>query len=49
VRKACPRIGPGIARHVAGLAVALAITPAMAQPLDKVSFGTNWVAEAEHG
>lgn len=23
--------------------------PAMAQTLDKVSFGTNWVAEAEHG
>src|SRR3974390_3041521 len=22
---------------------------ALAQPLDKVSFGTNWVAEAEHG
>ena len=23
--------------------------PACAQTLDKVSFGTNWVAEAEHG
>src|SRR6187455_493141 len=23
--------------------------PAQAQTLDKVSFGTNWVAEAEHG
>lgn len=23
--------------------------PASAQPLDKVTFGTNWVAEAEHG
>src|ERR1051326_7650109 len=23
--------------------------PASAQQLDKVSFGTNWVAEAEHG
>ena len=22
---------------------------AAAQPLDKVTFGTNWVAEAEHG
>ncbi len=33
----------------AGLAVAVAIAPASAQPLDKVSFGTNWVAEAEHG
>jgi NitT/TauT family transport system substrate-binding protein len=27
----------------------VAITPARAQTLDKVSFGTNWVAEAEHG
>jgi NitT/TauT family transport system substrate-binding protein len=25
------------------------VTPASAQALDKVSFGTNWVAEAEHG
>jgi NitT/TauT family transport system substrate-binding protein len=24
-------------------------TAAIAQPLDKVSFGTNWLAEAEHG
>ena len=31
------------------LAAALVIAPAAAQPLDKVSFGTNWVAEAEHG
>src|SRR5947209_718246 len=31
------------------LAAALATAPAAAQPLDKVSFGTNWVAEAEHG
>jgi NitT/TauT family transport system substrate-binding protein len=30
------------------LAVA-AITPASAQTLDKVTFATNWVAEAEHG
>jgi NitT/TauT family transport system substrate-binding protein len=32
-------------------ALALVITPApaAAQTLDKVSFGTNWVAEAEHG
>jgi NitT/TauT family transport system substrate-binding protein len=36
---------------IAGLvAVVMAILPAGAQtPLDKVSFGTNWVAEAEHG
>ncbi|MGD0023069.1 MAG: ABC transporter substrate-binding protein [Xanthobacteraceae bacterium] len=25
------------------------MAPASAQPLDKVAFGTNWVAEAEHG
>src|SRR5271166_4910899 len=31
------------------LALVLTIAPASAQPLDKVSFGTNWVAEAEHG
>ena len=31
----------------AGLAAAMA--PAFGQALDKVSFGTNWVAEAEHG
>jgi NitT/TauT family transport system substrate-binding protein len=35
---------------LAGLALALAATaPAAAQALDKVTFGTNWVAEAEHG
>jgi NitT/TauT family transport system substrate-binding protein len=34
----------------AGLVTALvAISPARAETLDKVSFGTNWVAEAEHG
>src|SRR5438445_3824908 len=31
------------------LATAAAIGTANAQALDKVSFGTNWVAEAEHG
>jgi NitT/TauT family transport system substrate-binding protein len=31
------------------LAVVAAIAPADAQTLDKVSFGTNWVPEAEHG
>src|SRR6266699_3820382 len=31
------------------VAVLMAIVPAAAQTLDKVSFGTNWVAEAEHG
>jgi NitT/TauT family transport system substrate-binding protein len=34
------------AAFVAALA---AMSPAPAQTLDKVSFGTNWVAEAEHG
>src|SRR5437762_8426104 len=29
--------------------LALTSAPARAQQLDKVSFGTNWVAEAEHG
>lgn len=36
----------------AGFAIVLAASPASAQKasdLDKVSFGTNWVAEAEHG
>ena len=31
------------------IALALLAAPAHAQQLDKVSFGTNWVAEAEHG
>ena len=31
------------------IAIVLLATPAYAQNLDKVSFGTNWVAEAEHG
>ena len=30
-------------------AITLLTVPAQAQQLDKVSFGTNWVAEAEHG
>jgi NitT/TauT family transport system substrate-binding protein len=30
-------------------ALVAALSPARAQTLDKVSFGTNWVAEAEHG
>ena len=34
---------------LAGLAIALTSTGAAAQTLDKVRFGTNWVAEAEHG
>ena len=35
-------------RHATALVVA-PMTRASAQALDKVSFGTNWVAEAEHG
>src|SRR5712691_763552 len=31
------------------LAAALVCGAAQAQPLDKVSFATNWVAQAEHG
>jgi NitT/TauT family transport system substrate-binding protein len=31
------------------LFIAIATAPASGQNLDKVSFGTNWVAEAEHG
>jgi NitT/TauT family transport system substrate-binding protein len=33
---------------ITGMAALFAV-PAYAQNLDKVSFGTNWVAEAEHG
>ena len=35
-----------------GLAAAMlwpVVTPVLAQALDKVTFGTNWVAQAEHG
>jgi len=39
-----------IAAHTCLVGAALALaTPAAAETLDKVSFGTNWVAEAEHG
>jgi NitT/TauT family transport system substrate-binding protein len=34
---------------IAVLALVAAVAPVRAQTLDKVSFGTNWVAEAEHG
>ncbi|MCA6108873.1 ABC transporter substrate-binding protein [Bradyrhizobium cenepequi] len=34
---------------IAVFALAGAFAPVKAQTLDKVSFGTNWVAEAEHG
>src|SRR6266403_5061625 len=32
-----------------GLSFLSSIAPALAQQLDKVRFGTNWVAEPEHG
>src|ERR1700753_2514027 len=39
-----------LASFARGALVAIAfVTTAHAQALDKVSFGTNWVAEAEHG
>jgi NitT/TauT family transport system substrate-binding protein len=38
----------GLAAAIAA-AVTPALTPAAAQTLDKVAFGTNWVAEGEHG
>jgi NitT/TauT family transport system substrate-binding protein len=34
---------------IAGLLALTAVLPVAAETLDKVSFGTNWVAEAEHG
>ena len=40
----------GICWAAAAAVLAAALTmPALAQPLDKVRFGTNWVAQAEHG
>src|SRR5439155_23199533 len=43
--RVAPGILPGIAIALAGAASSFA----SAQSLDKVSFGTNWVAEGEHG
>jgi NitT/TauT family transport system substrate-binding protein len=46
------RMPPAIAFRIAAIGIALAgavISQAAAQGLDKVSFGTNWVAEGEHG
>src|SRR5687768_13542665 len=34
---------------ILGALAAVSTLPALAQTLDKVSFGTNWVAQAEHG
>src|SRR3954468_6192398 len=36
-------------RAFSATALSALAAPALAQQLDKVSFGTNWVAEAEHG
>ena len=36
-------------RALTAILLTLYAAPATAQTLDKVSFGTNWVAEAEHG
>ena len=38
-----------LARLCIMLAAGVVAAPAHGQALDKVSFGTNWVAEAEHG
>jgi NitT/TauT family transport system substrate-binding protein len=38
-----------IAKLICAAAFALAANTASAQPLDKVAFGTNWLAQAEHG
>src|SRR5438270_2426971 len=44
-----PAFRLGLALALAGPACSLAFNFAAQQRLDKVSFGTNWVAEAEHG
>jgi NitT/TauT family transport system substrate-binding protein len=38
-----------IAKLICAAAFAFAANTASAQPLDKVAFGTNWLAQAEHG
>src|SRR5262245_48779027 len=38
-----------LASLIAAMTATLCFGPASTQTLDKVSFGTNWVAEAEHG
>src|SRR5690349_4076425 len=56
-RKYCPRrfqaTGAAMSlltrRAFTATALSALAAPAYAQQLDKVSFGTNWVAEAEHG
>jgi NitT/TauT family transport system substrate-binding protein len=43
------RFASTLALFIAVMIFALPAVPAGAQTLDKVTFGTNWVAEAEHG
>jgi NitT/TauT family transport system substrate-binding protein len=43
------RFAQSCAAFIIVCALMLAAPPAQSQTLDKVSFGTNWVAEAEHG
>ncbi len=43
------RFASALALFIAVMIFAFTASPAGAQTLDKVSFGTNWVAEAEHG
>src|SRR3954451_20266657 len=48
----CPELHMPVSltrRAFAASSLAMLARPARAQQLDKVSFGTNWVAEAEHG
>lgn len=50
--RAVPRISPRPflrALTLAAAAAALSAAPAPAQPPDKITFGTNWKAQAEHG
>src|SRR5712671_3621539 len=52
IARRSPIMNPALlprALTLALMAVLAATVPVSAQTLDKVSFGTNWVAEAEHG
>ncbi|MEM9756861.1 MAG: ABC transporter substrate-binding protein [Pseudomonadota bacterium] len=40
---------PALARALSGAALAALAAPVAAQDLTEVTFGTNWVAQAEHG
>src|ERR1700756_4588228 len=43
------RFASALALFIAVMTFAFPPAPAGAQALDKVTFGTNWIAEAEHG